>query len=409
MAANTPTYVPSARKWSWKDILFPLVSGAFGLLLTMGAMADIFLPWFPQSTIHDPTVAAPVMHLWHYTQRGMHSLFILALPLLLLVWRPRQSVLLMQFMLVADGLMVALILPFRPMDALTVAVALTVLTALYPDVRSLTKMPTLGNLSRPLVGLTVLCSPFLLYESVRLVVWQIQGVGGDHAMVGHWIASATAPLALIAAGLLAATKQPGWRTLGMVVGLSLLYLGAAAIALPNYDGSWGLGGGTISLIAGSAYVLLTGYEACGSKAQARSTRWAAVPTLGKLGIAALIGLVCIVMAIQVIRDTASPRQADAGNSPEALAGLPAITSPGFSFNQAEIKAKAGETVALRFDNTHNARHSFDIDDFHVHVPAAPGEQRLVRFTPTKPGTYTFYCGIPGHREMGMEGKLVVEP
>ena len=405
MAANTPTYVPSTRKWSWKDILFPLISGAIGLLLVLGAMADIFLPWFPNATIHDPTVAVPVMHLWHYTQRGMHSLFLFALPLLLLVWRARHQVLLMQFMLVSVGFMVAFLLPVRPMDALTVAIALVVLTALYPNVRSLTNLPALGNISRPLLGLTLLCSPFLLYESVRLVVWQIQGVGGDHATAGHWIASATAPLALITAGLFAATKQPGWHTLGMVPGLSLLYLGAAAIALPNNDGSWGLGGGTVSLIAGSAYVLLTGYEAYGSKVQARSTRLTAVPTLGKLGIAALIGFVCIVIAAQVIFDTT----ADAGNSPQALTGLPVITSPGFTFNQPEIKAKAGETIAFRFDNTHNAPHSFDIDALHVHVPAAPGEQRLVRFTPTKPGTYTFYCAIPGHREMGMEGRLVVEP
>ena len=105
---------------------------------------------------------------------------------------------------------------------------------------------------------------------------------------------------------------------------------------------------------------------------------------------------------------AIPRQASAGIDPTILAGLAPITTPAFTFDQPTLTAKVGETVALRFQNTHTAPHSFDIDELNVHVPAAPGAQTLILFKPTTPGTYTFYCAVPGHRALGMQGTLVVE-
>ena len=98
----------------------------------------------------------------------------------------------------------------------------------------------------------------------------------------------------------------------------------------------------------------------------------------------------------------------AGATPKVLASLPAIGTPGMYFDPAEIKARAGETVALRLDNTHGAPHSFDIDELNVHAPAA-GQQSLIIFKPAQPGAYTFYCSVPGHREAGMVGTLVVAP
>jgi hypothetical protein len=213
---TTATHTPSTGTWSWKDLLFPLVSGAIGLLLVIEQTTNFLVPWTPHPTIHDPKVAAPAMHLWHYAQAGMHGLLLLALPLFLLVWRPRQRVLIMQFLLAAGGLMALLIVPVRTQDAIPVAVALVVLTVLYPYRRGLLARPAVQRLSRPLLGLTLLLSPFLLREAVRLVQWQIEGVGGEHAAVGHWIGAASIPLTLIIAGLLAATRQPGWRALGAI-------------------------------------------------------------------------------------------------------------------------------------------------------------------------------------------------
>ena len=43
----------------------------------------------------------------------------------------------------------------------------------------------------------------------------------------------------------------------------------------------------------------------------------------------------------------------------------------------------------------------------VHVHTGSGEEVTVTFTPTEPGVYEFYCSVPGHREEGMIGALIV--
>ncbi|MDA0302102.1 MAG: plastocyanin/azurin family copper-binding protein [Chloroflexi bacterium] len=43
----------------------------------------------------------------------------------------------------------------------------------------------------------------------------------------------------------------------------------------------------------------------------------------------------------------------------------------------------------------------------MHVAAEAGRVAEIEFTPTQAGTYVFYCTVPGHREAGMEGKLIV--
>ena len=68
-----------------------------------------------------------------------------------------------------------------------------------------------------------------------------------------------------------------------------------------------------------------------------------------------------------------------------------------------------QTDVLRLESSDAAAHSFDIDELNVHVPMPADKPVLALFTPSTLGTYTFYCGIPGHTEAGMVGTLIVEP
>jgi uncharacterized cupredoxin-like copper-binding protein len=43
-----------------------------------------------------------------------------------------------------------------------------------------------------------------------------------------------------------------------------------------------------------------------------------------------------------------------------------------------------------------------------HLAAEPGQTVVIEFRPTAPGTYQFFCSVPGHIQAGMNGVLVVK-
>jgi probable HAF family extracellular repeat protein len=77
----------------------------------------------------------------------------------------------------------------------------------------------------------------------------------------------------------------------------------------------------------------------------------------------------------------------------------------FEPRQVTIAANTGATV--RLVNEGAAPHSFVIDELGISVSLAPGESADVVINAVA-GTYEFYCDVPGHREAGMVGVLVVE-
>ena len=74
-----------------------------------------------------------------------------------------------------------------------------------------------------------------------------------------------------------------------------------------------------------------------------------------------------------------------------------------------IEAKVGDTIEVEVDSGEGAEHDFVIDELKVASPkfsAGTGKVK-VRFTVTAPGEFTYYCSIPGHRQIGMAGTLRV--
>ena len=79
----------------------------------------------------------------------------------------------------------------------------------------------------------------------------------------------------------------------------------------------------------------------------------------------------------------------------------------FAFDPSEITAEAGEDLAIVL-TSEDIMHDFTIDELDVHVAADRGETATGGVSADEPGTYTYYCAVPGHRSAGMEGTLTVE-
>jgi uncharacterized cupredoxin-like copper-binding protein len=80
-----------------------------------------------------------------------------------------------------------------------------------------------------------------------------------------------------------------------------------------------------------------------------------------------------------------------------------------SFDVKEFTVQTGVPVALTYINQGTIDHAFKIDGLVADQKVRPGQTIVLRFTPKKPGTYTFVCAIPGHELAGMVGTLIVEP
>lgn len=106
--------------------------------------------------------------------------------------------------------------------------------------------------------------------------------------------------------------------------------------------------------------------------------------------------------------TTSSAAAAATSAPLALAADP---SGQLKFTKTTLSAKAGE-VKIEFTNQASLPHNLTI--------AQGSGGAVAGATPTfqggtktlsvklKPGTYTFYCSVPGHRQAGMQGTLTVQ-
>jgi plastocyanin len=99
----------------------------------------------------------------------------------------------------------------------------------------------------------------------------------------------------------------------------------------------------------------------------------------------------------------------AGGSSSALS-LSANSEGQLAYNTKSLSAKAGK-VSIDFSNSAPLAHNLTVESSSgATVGATPtfqGGSKTLSLS-LKPGTYKFFCTVPGHRQAGMEGTLVVK-
>ncbi|HEX5224276.1 MAG TPA: plastocyanin/azurin family copper-binding protein [Solirubrobacteraceae bacterium] len=82
-----------------------------------------------------------------------------------------------------------------------------------------------------------------------------------------------------------------------------------------------------------------------------------------------------------------------------------------AYNTKSLSASAGN-VTIDFTNNSPVEHDVTVESSGGQkvgaTPTFTGGSKTLTLSNLKPGTYKFFCSVPGHRQAGMEGTLVVK-
>jgi len=118
----------------------------------------------------------------------------------------------------------------------------------------------------------------------------------------------------------------------------------------------------------------------------------------------------------------------AASTPQALS----VAAKEFAFAPVALSVRAGQPVTINLQNYGAVEHDWSVREIEIsgeakssgdtqsghmmggmgnepklHVAAGIGGKGTLNFTPSKPGTYEYYCTVAGHKEAGMVGTLTV--
>jgi hypothetical protein len=230
-----------------RKILF-LIAGGLVALALLTASPNVLAPWM---VVNIEGLANPAELRWDLALEG--GVDVLAVVCLVAsLARPAQSALLVQYLLYATVLAAAVIVPFSALFLINVALLLLV-PLTYPYRRELFSLKSRHGPSVAMLAVAAVAAAVLLpiaVQALRTQATLLRGHGSD----SNVLATNAEHLMLLAlAGLLAATRRPGWKVIAFGVAATYAYLAVASMLLPNQPHSWGVAGGVASLLAAAAF------------------------------------------------------------------------------------------------------------------------------------------------------------
>ena len=198
---------------------------------------------------------------------------------------------------------------------------------------------------------------------------------------------------LVGLGLL----RVGRGLLGLLV-LGALFVNIQLWMLPAANGNATYRVGLVNLLIPGA---LVAFSLAGLIGVAAAVAHLRDPAAGR-GAAAPTGVLAVVFVAASLGLVWAMTGAKARAVPE---GAVEVRTVNVAYVPRSLRVPAGK-VTVAVGNRDLFWHTFTIDALKVDVRAPVGAVRSASFE-ARPGTYTYYCRIPGHATLGMRGTLTV--
>jgi plastocyanin len=202
------------------------------------------------------------------------------------------------------------------------------------------------------------------------------------------------------------SKVPFYIAGGVLVAWALIVSLGLGLRRPDFPG--GPGGERVVIAITAALVIAAASTAVitsgtSAKTTAASASTPETPSTGSETPAVATASTSIVSP-KATTGTPTPPSATASTA------LKLAAEPGgqLSYDTKQLAAKAGK-VTITLTNTSPIEHDVAVAKGSTVLGATPsfqGGSKALTLN-LKPGTYTFYCTVPGHRQAGMEGTLTV--